>query len=214
MNSFKSSAPLVSPKARRGHLRVRPGASVPLGYGGMPPGVFISFAAKELPRPLPLPFGFPYRPGAHQRDERGNENISMNSFKSSTTTRESSFGAFKIGILEVMGSFLERRSVVSCGSVGPVAIPPIIGGVFLFAWCALVGSTALLFFFMGFFGTLVQIGTCSVPTRALGSRAIHMVCSWLRCVSFTSPTVRGGGLGHSGVGPGRSTEHISTFLAL
>ena len=213
MNSFKYSAPFGFPQRAQGRLRVRPGASVPLGYGGMPTGVVFSFAAKELPRLAPA-LRFPVPPGGPSERYRGTENISMNSFKSSATTKESSLGAFKIGIQEVLGNFLGRSSIGSCGSVGPVAIPPIIGGVFLFAWCASVGSTALLFFFISFFGTLVQLGTCSVPTRALGSRAIRIVCGWLRCVSCTSPIVRGGGLGHSGVGPGKSTEHINTFLAL
>ena len=34
-------------------LLVRPGASVPFGYGGMPTGVFILFAARELQRLAP-----------------------------------------------------------------------------------------------------------------------------------------------------------------
>ena len=160
----------------------------------MPTGVFISFAARELPRLAPA-LRFPVPPGGpseryrvlRQVQIQGTENISMNSSKSLATTKGSSLGAFKIGIQDLLGNFLGRRFVGSCGSVGRVAIPPIIGGVFLFAWCALVGSTALLFFFMGFFGTLVQLGTCSVPTRALGGRAIRIVCSWLRCVSCTPP---------------------------
>ena len=37
----------------QGRLQVGPGTCVPLGYGGMSTGVFISFAARELPRLAP-----------------------------------------------------------------------------------------------------------------------------------------------------------------
>ena len=62
MNSFKSSAPSGLPQSAQGRLRVRPGASVPLGYGGMPTGVVFSFAARELPRLAPA-LRFPVPPG-------------------------------------------------------------------------------------------------------------------------------------------------------
>ena len=51
-------------------LRVRPGASVALGYGGMPTGVFISLAAKELLRLAPA-LRFPVPPGGPSERYRG-----------------------------------------------------------------------------------------------------------------------------------------------
>ena len=70
MNSFKSSAPSGLPQSAQGRLRVRPGASVPLGYGGMPTGVVFSFAARELPRLAPA-LRFPVLPGGPSETYRG-----------------------------------------------------------------------------------------------------------------------------------------------
>ena len=70
VNSFTSSAPFGLSQSAQGHLRVRPGASVPLGYGGMPTGVFISFAARDLPR-LAAALRFPVPPGGPSERYRG-----------------------------------------------------------------------------------------------------------------------------------------------
>ena len=46
-------SPFGPPLSGQGRLQVEPGASVPLGYGGMSTGVFISVAVTELPRLAP-----------------------------------------------------------------------------------------------------------------------------------------------------------------